>query len=99
MLKAKEDKKEEAVATAAAKKEQAKDKRARDIITLVTAGSEILQRLEKLGLNEQLRLNIDELKALLVKADPQGSIPKPNKKTWLKKANLMPTIQAAIGRF
>ena len=63
---------------------------------LVTAGSEILQRLEQLGPNELLRLNIDELDALLVYDDPQGTIPKPIKETRLEKANLMPTIQAAI---
>ena len=32
-------------------------------------------------------------------ADPQGSIPKPNRKTWLEKASLLPTVIAAIGRF
>ena len=32
-------------------------------------------------------------------ADPLGSIPKPNKKTRQEKANLLPIIQAAIGRF
>ena len=32
-------------------------------------------------------------------ADPLGSIPKPNKKTRQEKANLLPIVQAAIGRF
>ena len=59
---------------------------------LVTTGSEILQRLEQLGPDKLLRLKIDELHALLLNADPRGTIPKPNKKTRLEKANLMPTI-------
>ena len=66
---------------------------------LVTTGSEIMQRLEQLGPNELLDLKIDELYALIVNADPLGSIPKPNKKTRQEKANLLPIVQAAIGRF
>jgi hypothetical protein len=46
-----------------------------------------------------LRLKIDELYALLANVDPQGFIPKPNKKTWLEKANLLPTVEAALRRF
>jgi hypothetical protein len=42
---------------------------------------------------------IDELHALIINANPQGSIPKPNKKTWLEKANLLPIVQAALRRF
>jgi hypothetical protein len=34
-----------------------------------------------------------------VNADPQGSIPKPNKKTMQEKASLLPTVQAAFSRF
>jgi hypothetical protein len=100
MLKTQDDKKEAATTAAvAAKNDQAKDKRARDVTTLVTNGSEILQRLDQLGPNEMLRLKIDELHALLLNADPQGSILKPNKKTGLEKANLLSIVQAAIGRF
>ncbi len=69
-----------------------REKKIRDTTTLVTTGSEILKRLEQLGPSELLRLKIDELHALLVNADPQRSIPKPNKKTRQEKANLMPTI-------
>jgi hypothetical protein len=36
---------------------------------------------------------------MLVNADPQGSIPKPSKKARQEKANLLPTVQAALGRF
>ena len=32
-------------------------------------------------------------------ADPQGSIPKLNKKTWLEKASLLPEVMAGLGRF
>ena len=99
MLKAKEHKKEAAAAAAAAKKDQAKDKRARDTTAFGTAGSEILKRLEQLGPSELHRLKIDELHALLVNANPQGSIPKPNKKTGQEKARLLPTVQAALSRF
>jgi len=49
MLKDKEDRKEAAVAAAAAKKDQAKDKGAKDTFALVLTGSEILTRLEQLG--------------------------------------------------
>ena len=49
MLKTKEKMKEAAFAVAAAKKDQAKNKRAKDTTALVTTGSEILQRLEQLG--------------------------------------------------
>ena len=49
MLKDKEDRKEADVAAAAAKKDQAKDKRAKDTFALVLTGSEILTRLEQLG--------------------------------------------------
>ena len=59
---------------------------------------DVLKRLELLGPSQLLRLKIDELHALLVNNDPLGSIPKPNKKTWLEKANLLPTFQAALGR-
>ncbi len=58
-----------------------------------------MQRLEHLGPGELLRLKIDELHALLLNADSRVTIPKPNKKTGLEKANLLPTIQAVIGRF
>ncbi len=49
MLKAKEDERVAGVAAAAAKKDQAKDKRARDTSALVLTGSEIMKRLEQLG--------------------------------------------------
>ena len=99
ILKEKEDKREAAAAAASAKKDQAKDKRARDTTAFVTTGSEILKRLEQLGPSELHRLKVDELHALLVNADPQGSIPKPNKKTGQEKASLLPTVQAALSRF
>ena len=52
------------------KKDQAKDKRARDTTAFVTTGSEILKRLEQLGPSELHRLKVDELHALLANADP-----------------------------
>ncbi len=55
---------------AAAKKDQAKEKKARDTTVFVTTGSEILKRLEQLGPSELLRLKIDELHAILANADP-----------------------------
>ena len=45
-LQAKENDRVAAVAAAAAKKDQAKDKRAKDTTALVTTGSEVLKRLE-----------------------------------------------------
>ena len=99
MLEAIENKRETTAAAATAKKDQAKDKRARDTSALVITGFEILKRLEQLGPSELLRLKIDELYALLVNADPQASISKPNKTTGLEKANLLPTVQAAFGRY
>jgi hypothetical protein len=54
-----------------------------------------LKRLEQLGPSELLRLKIDELYALL-NADPQASIPKPNKITRQEKANLLLIVQAAL---
>ena len=36
---------------------------------------------------------------MFVNNDLVGSIPKPNKKDRQEKANLLPTVQAAIGRF
>ena len=62
------------------------------------AGSEVQKRIELLGPSELLRLKIDKLHALLVNTDPQASIPKPNKKIWQEKANLLPTVQADIRR-
>jgi hypothetical protein len=44
-----------------------------------------------------LRLKIDELYALLV--NNRGYIARPNKKTGLEKANLLPNVQAAFGSF
>ncbi len=89
-----------AAATTAAKKDKAKTKKTKDTTALVTTGSEIMTRLEQLGPPELLRLKIDELHALLVNSDPLGSIPnKRNKKTWLEKANLLPSVQAAFARF
>jgi hypothetical protein len=99
MLKAKEDERVAADAAAAAKKDQAKDKRARDTTALVTIGSKVLKRLEQLGPSELHRLKVEELHALLVNADPQGSVPKPNKKTGQEKASQLPTVQAAFGRY
>ena len=99
MLKKNQDERVEAAAAADAKREQSKIKKTADTTILVTAGSEILTRLERLGPSELPRLKVDELHALLVNADPLGSIPKPNKKTGLEKANLFPTVQAAFGRF
>ncbi len=99
MLNAKEDTKEAGVALGAAKKEQAKGKRARDITALVTTGSEIPQRLEQLDLNDLHLLKIDELHAHVANADPQGSIPKPNKKIGLEKANLLINVHATLRRF
>jgi len=99
MLKAKEDKREAASVVVVAKKDQAKDKRARDTTALVTIGSEIMKRLEQLGPSELHRLKIDELHASLVNANPQGSIPKPNKKTGQEKASLLSIVPAALTRF
>ena len=99
MLKAKEDKRETTAVAAGAKKDQAKDKRARDTTALVTTGSEILKRLEQIGPSELHRLKIDELHALLENANPQGFIPKPNKKTWQEKASLLRVDQAAFSHF
>ena len=99
MLKKIQDERVAAAAAAAAKKDEAKTKKTKDITALATIGSVILTRLEQLGPPELLRLKIDELHALLVNSDPLGSIPKPNKKTGLEKANLLPSVQAAFGRF
>ena len=78
MLKAKEDNREVVVAdvVVVAKKGQAKVKREKGTTTLVTTGSEILKRLEQLSPSEMLHLKEDDLHALLVNADTQGSIPK-----------------------
>ena len=72
---------------AAANKNQAKDKREKYFTILVTAGSDILKRLEQLGPSEMLRLKIDELHAM------------PNKTAGQEKANLLPTVQATLRRF
>jgi len=56
MLKAKEDKRVAVVVAAVAKKDQTKDKRARDTTALFTIGSEIMMRLELLGPSELHRL-------------------------------------------
>ena len=58
-----------------------------------------MKRLEQLGPSELLRLTINELCALLVNADLQGSIPEPNKKIVQEKANLLHTAQAALRPF
>ncbi len=36
---------------------------------------------------------------MLVNDDPQGSIPKPNKKAGQEKANMLSTVQAVLRRF
>ena len=99
MLKVKEDEKVAAAAAADIKKDQAKDKRAKDTTALVTAGSEVLKRLEQPGRAEILRLKIDELHALIANVVPLWSNPKPNKNTGLEKASLLPAVIAALGRF
>ena len=98
-LKKNQDDRVAASATVAANKDQANTKKTKDITALVTTGSEIMTRLEHLGPSEMIRLKIDELHALLVNNDSLGSLPKPNKKTRLEKVNLLPTVQAALGRF
>ena len=99
MLKAKEDKKQAADVVVAEKRDAATEKRARSTTALVTTGSEVLKRLEQRGPAELLRLKVDELHALISNADPLGSNPKPNKKTGLEKASLLPEVIAALGRF
>ncbi len=83
MLKKNQDERVAKSAAAAAKKDQAKTKRTKDITALVTTGSEIVTRLEPLGPSELLCMKIDMLHALLVINDPLGSNPKSNKKTRL----------------
>jgi hypothetical protein len=87
------------VVVVVAKKDKMKEKKARDTIALVTTGTEILNRLEQLGPSELLRLKIDELTAFPVYADLQGSIPKLIKILRQEKANLLPTVQAALRSF
>ena len=77
-----------------AKKDKAKDKRVKDITALVTTASEILKRLDHLDPNELLRLKIDEVYAILVKADPQDSISNPNKKAGQEKAKHLSIVLA-----
>jgi hypothetical protein len=74
IIKAKNDKKVAEAAVVVVKKDETKEKRANDITAFVTTGSEILQRPEQRGLDELLRLKVDELYALLVNADLQGSV-------------------------
>ena len=58
LFSSKDDKKQAADAAAAEKRDAATEKRARSTTALVTAGSEVLKRLEQLGPNELLRLKI-----------------------------------------
>jgi hypothetical protein len=73
--------------------------KARDTTALVATGTEILKRLEHVGPPELLRLKIDELYALLVNGDPQGSILRPNKKPGQEKDNMLPTVQAVVNNY
>ena len=68
--KTKEDKKQAADVVIVEKRDAAPEKRARSTTALVTAGSEVLKRLEERDRAELLRLKIDEIHALIVNVDP-----------------------------
>jgi hypothetical protein len=64
----------------AARKEDAKLKKALEVAAGVTIGAELLRGLEVHGERLLSKLTIPELQALLTNADPQGNYMKPKNK-------------------
>ena len=95
-MKAKEDERLAAIVAATAKKEMNKDKKARETTVLMTKGSNLLLRIEQLGSSVLDAPKVDELHALLVNANLQGIVPKPNKTVGLEKVRSLSTVSAAI---
>ncbi len=98
-LRAREEEKQAADATAATRKEAAEAKKSRDTTTRVLLGSELLEKIKQGGSQVISRLKIDELHALLINAYPQNSIPRPNKKEGLEKVEESATVQDALRIF
>lgn len=99
-LKAKDDEKKTAAAAAAAKNDDKKEKKAKETATQVIAGSELLKTIQRVGPNAIPKLSIADLWALLVNADPVGSITKPKTKgAALEKVQALTTVQSALRRF
>ena len=70
-LRAREEENKATDAFAAAKKEAAEAKKAKDTTTRVLLGSEILQKIKQGGPHVLRKLKIDELHALLINEYPQ----------------------------
>jgi hypothetical protein len=99
-LKAKDDEKKAAAAATAAKNDDKKEKKAKETASQVIAGSELLKTIQRVGPNAIPRLSIADLWALLVNADPVGSITKPKTKAVaLEKVQALTTVQSALRHF
>ena len=73
-------------------------KKARDTATLVTLGSDLIKKIEEGGETAIHRMTVHELHALLVNANPLGSVSKPSKKVGIEKALQLDTVKTAILR-
>lgn len=76
MLKAKDDERKAKEAAASAKSDEKKEKKAKDTSAQVIRGSEILKTIQRVSPYAIPGLCIADLWALLINADPAGSIKK-----------------------
>ncbi len=97
-LKDKEDDKKAKETAAASKKEETNDKKAKDTAERVTLGSDLLKKIEQFGAAVINTMSLPQLHALLVNANPLGSIPKPTKKVGIERALQLDTVKDAIMR-
>lgn len=80
-----------------AKRDQAKDKKAREVAAQVQAGAELLSLIETRGEAAISRFTVNDILALLVNADPQGNIPRPkNKAEGLLRVRGLRTVQQKL---
>ena len=99
LLKAKDAETKKQHEATAIRKEEAKQKKAKDVAALVTTGAERLQVIEQQGPTAIDRLTVHELHALLVNCDPQGTVTKPKtKREALENVKACRTVQVALVR-
>jgi hypothetical protein len=97
-LKEKDDKQKAKETAAASKKEMNNNKKAKETAERVTLGSDLLKKIEQFGAATIITMSTTQLHALLVNANPLGSMSKPTKKVGIERALQLDTVTDAIMR-
>ena len=95
-----EEQQDKKVEKSSRRMEVSMQKKAIEVVALVTKGAELLQAMERHGPSFISRLNIADILALLTIADPaQGNVTKPKNKTeGLNRVRALGYVQAALSR-